>query len=484
MSANRTHGFTLVELVVVLIILAVLLMILWPIFRPMHCEHSLQTTCLSQVRQMATACQMYNQDNKCHFPGSDWVNEITTYLGSSEKMFWCPLDENPKVDPPNSYGYSGLLVRPDGSGVKENDILSPTEVGVICDAAPDKTYPTGGLVYGGALLPSKDALMTPAARHSNGTVVSYADGHAKYVPNGINERDIANGVNRAFVMAGALGLVDNPAGGISDFPIGNTLPDGVTVGGEPCTRTILLAAAAIWRQRAKAPIAVMRFKGQFVTADRGKCYLWGIGDGLKPAGNSVAIARDEVVVIVAKHTKIPMLYQEEIANPNYVMDYNAIRNTFGKGVDDGKLQAYTFDTHSGTRRFFSTRLGENGKPLQFGKGTRTAKDDIDMVDKVANDPYGIGYCSSAIADPERVAIVALQAPDGKVYRYPNDDEKSTTLTPDQPNSPLTRILYAACGGNAWSPTGTGIANVMLAPNAEGTKALQAGPLFKASYFKP
>jgi len=56
---------------------------------------------------------------------------------------------------------------------------------------------------------------------------------------------------------------------------------------------------------------------------------------------------------------------------------------------------------------------------------------------------------------------------------------SGTVPPDWP---LSRTLYAECGGKAWRSDGAGIANVMLAPGAPGTQALQTGPLFMASFW--
>ena len=57
---------------------------------------------------------------------------------------------------------------------------------MVCDASPSMAYGSGGLVGGGALAPVATTAVIPAPRHSNGTVVGYADGHATYCPNGYN----------------------------------------------------------------------------------------------------------------------------------------------------------------------------------------------------------------------------------------------------------------------------------------------------------
>ena len=483
-TRHGMHGFTTTELVLVLLILFILLGIFWPIgvrFR----ERLPQTACLNQLRQLAIAVQMYEQDNNGSFPDLHWASEITGFLDNN-KLFHCPSDTS--SEPMISYGYSGLLIHADGSGVNDKDIVAPSEVGMLCDAGPSRSFPDGGIIGGGGLQPDITFAITPMPRHKGGTVAGYADGHAVFIPSSYNAKDITHGVTRAFSMAGALGFVDNPAGGISAFSASATSPASVTVGGEPCTRAILLAAAGVWHVRAKAAIVQHGFHGQYAVQQHGASYLWGTGDGQPPARHAVPIARDLVVVITAKisHIQCDLFHLDpDTANPVSVWDIAMVRKAFNLGFQPNVIQAYTFDNNSGTRRFFTMHLGTPGQPLQFGARTITVKDDYAMVNKVAADPYGIGYCSSAIADPNRVQIIGLRTPDGKVHLFPQDDPKARWIMPaTPPDWPLTRTLYAECGGKAWRSDGTGIANVMLAPGAPGTKALRAGPLFRASYWKP
>ncbi len=483
MTRYRMKGSAVTEWVVVLAVFAVVMYITWVIFAPHQYgrEESRQTVCMSKVRQIAVAALMYDQDNTGHFPGVDWVTQMSPYLGNNPVMFHCPASTD--WDTTISYGYNGLLINPDGSGVTEKEINAPTEVGVVCDASPGRTYPNGGLICGGGLQPGMIAV-TPDPRHSHGSVVGYADGHAEFAAHGYNSIDTSNAITRAFYLSSALGLVDNPSGGIGAFPIGNTIPDSVTIGGEPCTRAILLAAAGIWRKMASADIVLDGFNGQYAVKKHGSCYLWGTGDGVKPAGNEIAIARDAVVMIAAYPSRIPAKFMTGSAGDTYALDTASVRKLYGIGYRKKTLQIYTFPKSSGTRRFFSENFAENGKPLQFGPGSITVKDDFAMVNTVAKDPYGLGYCSSAIADPNKVQILGLKTPDGVLHLYPQSDPKNRWIVPDTPDWPLLRTLYAEYGGNAWTAEGTGIANVMLTPGAAGTQALQAGPLFKASYLLP
>ena len=498
-SRRGLRGFTTTEFIVLLLVALVFFVGFWLLIKNMPArDRPPGLVCMSNARELAVATQMYDQDNNGSFPDMHWAGELRMYIGNNPSTFHCPNDKSSKTN--ISYGYNGLLLCADGNGVKEKDITSPTEVGVFCEAGPSRLYPNGGIVGGGALQPESTIAVTPMPRHSGGTVVGYADGHAAYIPNGYNPKDISNGVTRAFDMAGALGFVDNPTGGINAFPASATSPASVTVGGEPCTRALLLAAAGIWRTRAKAPIVLGGFHGQYAMQQRGSSYLWGTGDGTQPSGLSVAIARDLVVVIIAKNSKIPHEYFCQASGtvaPSANIDM--LKTVFRSGYRKNTFQAYTYDANSGTRRFFTTRLGTNGQPLQFGPNSITVEDDFAMVKEVASDPYGIGYCSSAIAgsnlvgkgydssvaDPSGIQVIDLRTPDGKVHLFPQDNSQARWIMPaTPPDWPLTRTLYAECGGKAWRSDGTGIANVMLAPGAPGTKALQAGPLFRASYWTP
>ena len=67
----RRHGFTLIELLVVIAIIAILAAILFPVFARARAKAQ-QTKCLSNLKQIGLAFQMYAQDhNELFPPGED-----------------------------------------------------------------------------------------------------------------------------------------------------------------------------------------------------------------------------------------------------------------------------------------------------------------------------------------------------------------------------------------------------------------------------
>jgi prepilin-type N-terminal cleavage/methylation domain-containing protein/prepilin-type processing-associated H-X9-DG protein len=107
-------GFTLVELLVVIGIIAVLIALLMPALQRAR-EHANRAVCLGNLRQLAAAIIMYNNENRGHFPAQgsgqnedDWVfwendqvykrdpnqGALVAYLGGhySPDVYRCPSD--------------------------------------------------------------------------------------------------------------------------------------------------------------------------------------------------------------------------------------------------------------------------------------------------------------------------------------------------------------------------------------------------------
>ncbi len=482
---RRVKGLPFVGLSELLVLTGVLVMLgavlapVWP-----RTEEDNIKECLTRVRQMAIATQMYDQDNNARFPGADWVKEIAVYLGNNQDIFHCPDVPANAGGLPVSYGYNGLLLRCDGNGVNESVITAPTEVGVVCDAEPARAFPNGGIIGGGGMLDYARAAVQPCARHNKGIVFGYADGHAKYWPQQPDVHDAANPITRAFYTASSLGLIQNP-GAADDFAMpGDGVPTTIALGGDFASEPILIAAAEAWKKKAGAAYFTRGFLGQDVITGRNEDYVWGFADGDKPQGNAYPIARDALVFIVSKNTKItiPSLHAE---NGMAELDDATLHGLCEAGYCPRALSIYSYNHNNGNLLFLVKHYEQAGDPLVIGKQAIIATDDQDMVNKVACDPYGIGYCSAAMADPERVTVVDLVQRDGTVARFANNDPAHRWQYPAAPHWPLMRTLYAVCNGKAAATQqGNSFADVMLAPGAAGTRALQAGPLFVAGYYKP
>ena len=103
-ALSRQHttnplGFTLVELLVVISIIAVLVAVLLPSLRSAR-EQAKATLCLSNMRQMGLASSMYSDGNHDYFPLSAhgaqdavWVRTLQPYAGN-DLLYRCPTDRS------------------------------------------------------------------------------------------------------------------------------------------------------------------------------------------------------------------------------------------------------------------------------------------------------------------------------------------------------------------------------------------------------
>ena len=174
--------------------------VLFPVFAKAR-EKARQSQCMSQLRQLATATQMYAQDNDGQFPGKDWVTQIAPYVGDSHMMFRCPSDA--AADTSVSYGYSAAMVTSKGHGIHIDEVVDPAGFITLCDASPSPIYPEGGLVGD----PGKGATVAPDNRHSRGITVGYNDGHVEFHHGGFVEGDEENEVYRSLYLAEKMGYI-------------------------------------------------------------------------------------------------------------------------------------------------------------------------------------------------------------------------------------------------------------------------------------
>ncbi|HEX2949589.1 MAG TPA: prepilin-type N-terminal cleavage/methylation domain-containing protein, partial [Armatimonadota bacterium] len=86
MFTTRQRGFTLIELLVVIAIIAILAAILFPVFAKAR-EKARQTQCMNNQKQIATAVQMYTQENEEKFPAD---NTFWSTISVPAKVLVCP----------------------------------------------------------------------------------------------------------------------------------------------------------------------------------------------------------------------------------------------------------------------------------------------------------------------------------------------------------------------------------------------------------
>ncbi len=109
----KRTGFTLIEMLVVIGIVALITALLFPAFSRVR-EKGRQTVCLSNERQLGVAILMYTHDNDDFLPPdyNAWAGRIYPYVKNVD-VFHCPSDATTSQPPyfPVSYGVNVDLRR-------------------------------------------------------------------------------------------------------------------------------------------------------------------------------------------------------------------------------------------------------------------------------------------------------------------------------------------------------------------------------------
>jgi len=236
---SQKRGFTLIELLVVIAIIAILAAILFPVFSRAR-EQARKAACLSNAKQIGTALMMYAQDwdetlpfwrTPCHgdanYPpgGLYWTEQIYPYVKNWD-IFKCPsaaqtngewmancypgqrgVPPRPQNNIVCNYGFNEIIENTDGGwppncgrigGARLATFAAPSETVVIADS-PNTTFapwarafsginfrlamanqpccPNGQPAWSGLDL---QTALEKYARHSGGSNLIFADGHAKW----------------------------------------------------------------------------------------------------------------------------------------------------------------------------------------------------------------------------------------------------------------------------------------------------------------
>ena len=142
------RAFTLIELLVVIAIIAVLAGLLLPVVSKAK-EHGRSSACLSNLRQVGIALQLYVQDNQNRLPvmydallstNAPMTNSatvdivLTNYLGSP-KILRCPSDDKELFEQTgSSYGWNILLNGQDADHLQVFNItFDPHQIPLMFD---------------------------------------------------------------------------------------------------------------------------------------------------------------------------------------------------------------------------------------------------------------------------------------------------------------------------------------------------------------
>jgi prepilin-type processing-associated H-X9-DG protein/prepilin-type N-terminal cleavage/methylation domain-containing protein len=158
---RRTQGFTLVELLIVVMIIGVLVGLLVPATVG-ALQRATTLECANNLRQMALAIRLYAADHDDRFPPSScaaagaaredwWLNALQRYT-ETDLLYRCPGDPVPESEfldwenPPDEsdwlrYRWASYCMngRMDKATPHQTAVRSPSRTILVCEAAPTAT---------------------------------------------------------------------------------------------------------------------------------------------------------------------------------------------------------------------------------------------------------------------------------------------------------------------------------------------------------
>jgi len=193
---HRYHGFTLIEILIVIAIIGILMAIMFPVLMKAHSVGQ-RTGCLSNLHQLAIAPMLYSDDHAEQFPNSNdsflwtgqhWRQLLDAYVGNRQS-FWCPADVNAaRQFDSTCYAYKQTCFHADADiSVGTGSIRTATDLAYHSCGTPPQTrllsqelYPAHKiLIY--EWTTNHDATRRTMWDATGGHNVVFADGHAARV---------------------------------------------------------------------------------------------------------------------------------------------------------------------------------------------------------------------------------------------------------------------------------------------------------------
>ena len=196
---KRRSGFTWIEALIIVIILAILAAILLPAFTHPHHGFERHSRCFSNLKQIGLAFMQYSQEYDDRMPpvkmnarpGKNrasedykpfgWADALYPYI-KSDTMFQCPSEpQTREVSDPTQSGYTDYWYNTNLAGIKQKQIVAPSQT-LMSGDGNDGTENTNARYTLSALPPSWITTeKSPARRHLDTGIYLYADGHVKSI---------------------------------------------------------------------------------------------------------------------------------------------------------------------------------------------------------------------------------------------------------------------------------------------------------------
>lgn len=182
---NTAPAFTLIELLVVIAIVAVLASLAYAGAGSMIGKgHA--TKCLSNMRQIGAAMQMFVGDNDGDLPGTShgvsWTNSLGAYLGTNF-IGKCPAvpEHRARV----SYGWNDSLA-PAGKGIRLVASRTPSATMASAELAMNQSsehfHFAGGRGGAGRVTPNQFKAAVNVEVHNGSANYLFVDGHVESIP--------------------------------------------------------------------------------------------------------------------------------------------------------------------------------------------------------------------------------------------------------------------------------------------------------------